>query len=231
VRACAGVLVLAFLLGASPRAAAEAPLITEDARILDRGKCEIETLFARERHFPERAGAGAFACNPFGHAEFAIEGARITNHDTGTGYAYDLKTKVLLRELSADQIGMVIVAGVVLERPFMAEKANDPYARVGASMALLNERVTLHLNLGIRHDQAEDTTRGALGIAGELEIIPRLRLLAEVFGRGGEKATRQAGLTYELVDDRMDIYGTIGAQEGEEPKRRFYTLGVRVQLF
>lgn len=231
MRACKGFLVLALLLGTSPRAAGEAPLITEDARILDRGTCQIESLFARERHFPERGASGAFACDPFGHAEFGFEGARITNGETGTGYGYDLKAKVLLRELSADQIGIVAIAGVIQERPFMAEKTNNPYLKVGASLAAFDERVVLHANLGMRRDRAENATRGTFGIAAEWMIISRLRLLAEAFGQRGEKTARQAGFTYELVDNRMDVYGTLGAQDGEEPKRRFYTFGVRVHLF
>ena len=58
--------VVLGLLTASPAAMAARPFVTDDARVVDKGGCQVETFVKRQQRFKENEFWFLPACNPWG---------------------------------------------------------------------------------------------------------------------------------------------------------------------
>jgi len=209
------------LLAAAPSAWAARPFVTDDARVVDRGGCQLETFVKHQRRIDEREFGFLPACNPWG-SELTLGYTRIDSTPSGDGHATVLQAKTLLKPLVTNGAGFAITVGL------LAGTANSPYVNAIGSFSFADDRVVMHANLGGIRDNVARVSRGTWGIGAEVLLVaPRLYGILEGYGQRGEKPTLHTGLRLWLVPDRVQVDTTVGLQDAS-PQRRFATMGVRI---
>lgn len=218
--------VLLALLTIAQSAFAGRPLVTDDARLLDARTCQLETF---HRHTTAGHDNGAVpGCNPFGNLELSAGVTRTSSAEPAT--TLTLQAKTLLRPLEADGWGAGLVVGTIDPlSPRGSRRLVSWYGTLPLSWSLANDRYLFHLNGGIEHDRLAQETRATWGLANETNLGSRVTLLAETFGRSGEKPYWQAGGRLGIVPDLVQVDFTVGRQFGGGSDTRWWNIGLRLQ--
>jgi hypothetical protein len=212
---------LVTLLAAAPVAQAARPFVTDDARIVDKDGCQVETFVKRQRRFDESEFWILPACNPWG-SELTIGHARVDSTPFGDTRTTILQAKTLLKPLATNGSGFALTLGV------LANTANSPYFNAIGSFSFGGDRVVVHTNLGGIRDNVAKISRGTWGAGAEVLLIaPRLYGIIETYGQRGEKPTAHTGLRFWIVPNRVQVDTTVGLQQSS-PERRFGTVGLRI---
>jgi hypothetical protein len=213
--------LLATLLLVAPAAEAARPFVTDDARVVDEGGCQIETFVKRQHKFDESEFWFVPACNPWG-AELTAGYIGVNSTESGDSRAAILQAKMLLKPLETDGSGFALSVGAV------SGSTTSPYLNTIGSFSFAGDRVVVHANLGGLRDGTANRTRGTWGVGAEiLMIAPRLYGIAESYGMTGEKPTLHAGLRIWIAPNRVQVDTTVGRQQSS-PARRFATVGLRI---
>ena len=107
------ILLLVCLLSGLPSARAARPFVVDDARIVDKGACQIETWHRAN------ADSGAEnwalpACNPFGRVEITFGGGSLSSPAGARDQTdYQVQAKTLFKPLEVNGWGWGVAAGVV----------------------------------------------------------------------------------------------------------------------
>lgn len=220
------VLMLAF---AARSAHAARPFVTDDARIVDGGGCQIETYVKRQGKFSEREFWFLPACNPSGNFELTLGGINVHSALPGDSNAAILQGKTLLKPLQTNGAGFALTLGALRARPFQSSTTLNPYINTLGSFSYLDDRLVLHTNLGAIDDRQAKITRGTWGIGGEILLAaPRLYAIVESYGQRGDKPTFHTGLRIWMVPGRVQVDATAGRQNSGPPERHFYSIGLRL---
>jgi hypothetical protein len=200
------------------------PLVTEDASILARGYCQLES-WVQDSDGNTDAWTSPH-CNPGGDWELsaAVGQLRAPNGDGRRGQ-WVLKAKTVFRQLARNSWGV----GLVLTDQFSAGSsiAGDLLVSVPVSVYLFENRVLVHANAGWlrRHDGPNGMT-WALG--GEWNVTGRAGLTLESFGAGHAPSYFQAGARYDLVPRRVTLDAAIGNRFGLPRADRYIAIGLTV---
>ena len=89
------------------------PFVTDDARIVDTGSCQIESFAKHQRRHPENEVWLLPGCTPVGPVELTLGGFRTDNADAGTSSSAIAQAKTLLRELRTNDFGLALTLGAV----------------------------------------------------------------------------------------------------------------------
>lgn len=203
---------MALIVPALPLGAhAARPFITDDARIVDRGHCQLESFAKRQSAYAGSEFWFLPACNPFG-AELTLGRNRIEGE-----YNTVVQAKFLLKELRRNHSGYAFSVGSF---------GGEPYVNGIASRSFLDDRAVVHANLGaIRNRDAE---RGTWGVGLEAPLAaPRWYGILESFGQRGDKPTAHFGLRFWVIPDRFQVDATHGHQSAD-PEKRFNSVGIRL---
>jgi len=205
-----------------PWAHAARPFITDDARVVDRGGCQIETFYKEQRKYSGSEFWFMPACNPFG-LELTAGGNRIEGEKSLV-----LQGKTLLNPLETNGTGFALTLGTFYSNPQAGSNFWSPYLNGIASFSFLDDRAVVHTNLGAIRDRDVDRDRVTWGIGLEaLLVAPRLYAILESFGQSYDKPTLHGGLRYWIVPNKVQVDSTVGSQNGDPPQR-FYTVGLRL---
>lgn len=202
-------LCLALLFCALPASAAR-PFITDDARVVDKGHCQVETFYKEQRRYSGSEFWFMPACNPFG-VELTVGRNRIEDERNTI-----VQGKVLLKELQPNGVGFAASVGSF---------GGDPYVNGIASASFRDDRAVVHANVGVIRNPDADRHTWGLGLEALL-AAPRWYGIAEVFGQRGDTPTLHYGLRYWVIPNRFQIDATRGEQSAD-PERRFYSIGLR----
>jgi len=212
--------LLTALLLATPLAHAARPFVTDDARVVDKDGCQVESFVKRQRRFDENEFWLLPACNPWG-AELTAGHSRVDS-TLGDTQATILQAKMLLKPLITNGAGFAFTLGT-----FYGATTN-PYINGIGSFSFADDRVVVHANLGALRDNAAKITRGTWGIGAEILLIaPRLYAIVEGYGQTGEKPTAHTGLRIWVVPNRLQVDTTVGLQRSSL-ERSFGTVGLRI---
>ena len=216
------------LLGAAAPADAARPLITDDARLVDPGACQVESWVKRNRDSTEYWALPA--CNATGNLELTLGGSR--THDADGTHTTDVQAqgKTLFKPLETNGWGFGMVAGTV-RHPQVG--ARDWFAYVPISLSFAEDRVVIHTNIGwVREGLGGDGRRGrhraTWGVGSETRLAERAWLIAEVFGQHQGRASHQVGLRYWIVTDRVQLDATYGNKAGDRLDDRWFSIGLRL---
>lgn len=220
------ILILSF--AATPAHAAR-PFVTDDARVVDPGGCQIETFVKRQGKFSEREFWFLPACNPSGNLELTFGGYNVHSALPGDSTAVIMQGKTLLKPLETNGAGFALTLGALRARPFQSATTINPYINSLGSFSLLDDRLVLHTNLGAIHDRQAAVVRGTWGIGGEILLsAPRLYGIVESYGQRGEKPTFHTGFRFWIVPGRVQVDATAGRQNSGPPERHFHSIGLRM---
>jgi hypothetical protein len=206
-------LQMALLFFAAPAHAAR-PFFTDDARVVDKGHCQLESFYKEQRAYSGSEFWFIPACNPaFAPLESGLEvtvGRNRIEDERNT----IVQAKMLFKELQTNGTG---IAGSI------GSFGGDAYLNGIASFSLLDDRAVVHTNLG-----TISRTGPTWGFGLEaLLAAPRVYGIAEVFGQRSQTPTLHYGLRFWVLPNRFQIDATRG-QQSADPAQRFLSLGIRL---
>lgn len=204
------------------------PFVTDDARVVDAGGCQIETFIKRQRKVDEHEFWFLPACNPFGKVELTIGRTWVDGNAPGDSRVNIFQAKTLLKPLETDGSGYALTVGAGRVSPFQARHTVNPYLNAIGSFSFAGDFVVLHANIGANDDRQLGLMRGTWGLGAEIALNSRVYGIVETYGQRAEKPTRHLGLRVWIVPNRVQIDGTLGAQYSGPPERAFRSLGLRI---
>jgi hypothetical protein len=206
----------------SQGAHAARPFVTDDARIVDRGGCQIETFYKEQRAYSGSEFWFLPACNPYG-LELTAGGNRIEDE-----HSVVLQGKTILKPLETNGSGFALTLGTFYVNPQDGRNVWSPYVNGIGSFSFLDDRAVVHANVGAIRDRIAGFDRGTWGLGLEaLLVAPRVYGILETFGQYADKPTHHAGLRLWIVPNKFQMDSTIGNQNGDPPQR-FYSVGLRL---
>lgn len=221
----AQLLALFVLLAASTLPAhAARPMTTDDARLTDAQACQLETWF--HLHGNQNEWWALPACNPGGNLEITLGGALAYAGDRPQSGAQVLQLKTLFKPLTTDGWGIGLAAGYAVQPG--NTRSDAPYFYIPASFSFAGDRLVLHTNLGYTREREHQASRLTWGLGSEIQIDPRLYVIAESYGQDKGKPFFQTGLRYWLIPGRLQIDTTYGSQFGHISDESWLSIGLRV---
>ncbi len=218
-------LILGILLTLHlPWVNAARPMLTDDARIVDRNACQIESWGRSDRTGHEFWALPA--CQFIENIELTAGVGKGQGPDRqGTGYL--LQAKTLFQPLTAETTGVGVVVGYTQPLGNVGG-TGDSYVYLPISRLFWGERWAAHLNLGgIRHAE-DDQKRLTWGTGHEIQFSETNYLIIEMFGESKGPTSWQGGWRHWLINDRLQLDATVGSVFGQLQSQRWFTLGLRV---
>jgi hypothetical protein len=210
MKACSQDVLIGCLLCFAATAHAARPFVTDDARVVDRGSCQIETFTKSQRAYKGSEEWMLPACNPFG-VELTYGWNRI-KADSNT----IVQGKFVLKELTPNDTGHAVSVGSF---------GGEPYVIGIGSFSFFDDRSVMHANLGAIRSEIGRITWG-IGFE-QMLIAPRLYGIFETYGQTADKPTLHLGLRFWALPGRLQIDSTVGRQRSS-PEQRFFTVGLRI---
>lgn len=218
----AKLLALLLLMSATSVAHAARPFVTDDARTVDPGGCQIESFVKQQQRTRESEFWFLPACNPLGNLEMTV-GATKTADAPLPSRTLILQGKTLLRPLKTNDYGIALTLGSQRTAPAVPEARWSPYFNLVSSISFLDDRVVLHANAGSLRDRQAARTRGTFGLGAEIAMNQRLYAIVETYGQEGDRPSKQVGLRYWVEPNRFQVDATLGGQRG----RTWASMGIR----
>lgn len=223
-------LCLVAVLFVHPEARAARPFVVDDARIVDKGACQIE---AWHRNNADGSGENWAlpACNPFGRVELTFGGGNLTALNGSPRQTdYQLQAKTLFKPLETNQWGWGLAAGVVRHADINLQPnlIGNYYFYVPISRSLADDRVVLLANIGGLDNRDIDRRGVSWGIGAELYLTPRVMFAAETYGATGFDRFAQIGARLWLVPDHVQLDASYGGNIQNFGAVHWTSIGVRL---
>ncbi|MFM8509722.1 MAG: hypothetical protein ACKOCU_05265 [Betaproteobacteria bacterium] len=198
------------------------PMLTDDARVVDAGACQVESWVMGQAGVRELWALPACSGGP--GVEWALGAQQSRLIQAGAPRLSGLaQYKRLLRELQAGSVGVAVAGGSLL-----SEDARVlPYLVLPMSWMSPDESTLVHLNVGRASKPRgilKDNTRG-LGL--EQQLTHSLWLVAERYSPSATQWQAQAGLRWWVVAGQLQLDATTGQLHGAGPSARFASVGLR----
>ncbi|MCA3130589.1 MAG: hypothetical protein ING80_05445 [Rhodocyclaceae bacterium] len=204
------------------------PFIVDDARVVDRGACQVESWV---KHTPGGQEWWALpACNPFGVELTAGGGALFGGPGDRDHADYQFQAKVLARPLETNAWGWGVAAGAIRHADINVRQNlwGNYYFYVPVSRSFADDRLVLLFNAG-GIDSRDDRRRGlSYGVGAEIYLTPRFMIATEAYGATGFDRFSQLGFRLWLVPERVQIDSTYGFQLNGPHRTEWVTLGFRL---
>jgi len=213
---------IAAILQVTGMAHAARPFVTDDARSVDPGGCQIEAFAKQQRRTRESEFWFLPACNPLGNLEMTIGSVNLSDAP-GSSRTMILQGKTLIRPLRTNDFGLALALGTQRTSPVLPAARWNPYMNLITSVSFLEDKVVMHANAGALNDRPASRTRGTWGLGAEIAVDARLYAIAESYGQEGERPSKQVGLRYWIEPNRLQVDTTLGAQRG----RTWVSVGIR----
>lgn len=211
------------------RAFAARPFVVDDARVVDRGACQLES-WRRHNADDSHEYWALPACNVKG-LELSAGAGYLSSDVTGQNQTdYQFQAKTLFKEMEGSNWGYGIAAGVLRHADINLQQnlIGNYYFYFPASRSMLDDRVVLLLNAG-GVDNRDLNRRGVTwGIGGEFYVHPRFMLAAEAFGATGFERFAQVGVRVWIVPDHFQLDASYGGSLQRFGDVNWTSIGVRL---
>jgi len=197
-----------LLLCASAGAFAARPLATEDASILEAGRCQVEGWI--DRSHADTQSWLAPACNLGASIEWQVGFAR------SDAYA---QAKVA-SSFTPRGISIGAVAGVI--------RGGTPYVTLPLSAAI-GDSAMVHVNAGWIRDRSRRKDAGTWGAALEKFLPGDVALLAEAYSTDGGRPFGRIGGRYAAIKDRLELDVSLVTRAGGNRSDRLISVGFLYQ--
>ena len=233
-RALLAALLPAVLLAETAPAHAARPFVTDDARIVESGGCQLESWLKLNRNNNEFWALPG--CNFTGNLELTAGVGTARNRQGEHSSDYVIQAKTQLKPLETNGYGLALAAGKIFH-PGSLEGPNqlgNSYVYAPLSFSLNDDRLFVYTSLGWLRDRATRRDNLTWGAGTELVLSRRINFVLETYGDNRASPYWQIGLRTFIVPDRWQIDLTAGNQAGAGAEGRWLSLGLRFtpgQLF
>lgn len=204
------------------------PFIVDDARVVERGACQLESWFKNNPSSYELWTLPA--CNPFG-VELTAGAGGLFGNNGSLGHAdYQFQGKALFRPLETNGWGWGLAAGAIRHADINLRQHlwGNYFFYVPVSRSFADDRFVLLLNAG-GIDNRQERRRGlSYGAGAEIYVSPRFMLAVEAYGATGFDRFSQVGFRFWVIPDRVQIDSTYGFQLNGPDRTEWVTLGFRL---
>jgi hypothetical protein len=214
------------LIACAQGAHAGAPLVTDDASVIEEKSCQFEAWVNGARG--ARDYWAAPACNFFGNIELSLGIGGINPADEPSSQQFVLQAKTVFA--GTEGVWSVgAVGGIGHDNGPTAEGASSTAYYAKALFSYFPaEALEIDLNLGASNDFGAGTIVAA-GAALHYEFLPRTTAFAEVFRNEKGPGKYQFGLRYAIVPERFEAYASYGNRLGSASGDSWWTVvGIRI---
>lgn len=205
------------------------PFIVDDARVVDKGACQLETW--RKNNADDSHEYWALpACNPFGVEFTAGVGYLSRGASARNEVDYQFQGKYLFRPLETNRWGYGISAGVLRHADINAQQnlIGNYYLFFPISRSFIDDKFVLLLNIGAI-DNRDLRRRGALwGVGSEIYLTERFMLAAESYGATGADRFAQVGFRFWIVPDHVQLDASYGGSLRNFDRVHWSSIGLRL---
>ncbi|MEO7727990.1 MAG: hypothetical protein ABIS45_12110 [Burkholderiales bacterium] len=205
------------------------PMVTDDARLVDAGACQLEAWRRFNRDSKELWTLPA--CNPGGNLEMTLGSAELPVDDLGTRSntrTVQIQGKTLFKTLETNGYSYGLAVGGVVRSNGAADQVPNYYAYMPYTRSLWDDRLFVHVNAGVQRAGVDPLNSATWGVGTEFGLTRRMFLIAEVFGSNHTRPSYQGGVRAWLVPNRVQIDATIGAEAGNIGASRWISVGLRL---
>lgn len=203
------------------------PMMTDDARMVDPGGCQIESWVKKYDNHHEFWALPA--CNPLGFFELTMGGSKVGGNDQTVPSDRVIQAKTIFRELKPNDWGIGLAIGNSHHFSTIEERRNDDvYSYVPMTWSLNDDQQLIHLNLGGVKKQLNHSFKRTWGLGAEILVAPSTYLVGEAFGENAVKPSYQAGMRHWLLPNRFQVDVTTGTKATYSTQNRWFSLGIRV---
>jgi hypothetical protein len=215
-------------LGIGQDAMAGRPLATEDAGVLGKSECELESFAARNRSADSDTAATLstqIGCGFGFGSQLQLAIARQSAADERT-HTLTLGGKTQLIDRPDDGLALTLAWGIVSLRP---AGGSFKHETTGLNLALsqqLSSSLTGHANLGAVRTQNPKQSSMTWNLALEYAVVAGLDLMAETYGQEREKPWAGVAARY-AIRERVFVDASLAQQAGPS-KAKLLTVGARL---
>lgn len=223
-------IALTLCVGVMP-ALAGRPLVTEDAGVLERGECELESFAsqASQKGQPRQDGLSVqLGCGVGLRSHIAL--ARATERSGGSSEpSWALGGKVGLSPAEGGSWSAALAWSLAARRNAGSTSFRHEVSEVkGVSSIPLGKGLQFHAHLGHAYERSVRQRSTPWAVALEHATTPRLSLMTEAYGNDREPgAWVQAAARWATVPDRLYLDASLGAQ-ARRGSPRLLTVGLRL---
>jgi hypothetical protein len=204
------------------------PLATEDADLLDAGRCEWESFGARERTAGSPAStawATQFGCGVGAATQVALAYSRSREAGLSTsGWAIGGKTGLV--ERTDGQTGLTLAWGAGAERaPGGSLKHESSFLNLVATREFV-PGLTGHANLGWSRSESARANSTTWNLALEQTLGSGVDVMGELYG--DDRSTPWLGLGLRWAVTEQLSLNMSWATQHETPRTRLWTVGFKV---
>ncbi len=222
---------LRALLGAAAAAwafavHAGAPLVTDDANVVDAGTCQLESWVQAMHGVTQYLAVPA--CNAFGGIELGVAAAQ-THADDGRSSQLQIQAKTVFVAHENRTFSLGAEAGAQRDTgaPHGSSAFQTYYAK-GLASLYPADGLEFDLNLGAANTLGTGTYALA-GAAVQYALVDRVQLLGEIYRDEPGRAKYEAGLRFVVIPDRLEAFISYGNRFGAASGDGWATAGVRLQ--
>jgi hypothetical protein len=220
----------AAILTAAAPAHAGRPFATEDAGVLEAGKCELEAFGARltSREAPKETGWWVQpGCGLGLNSQLAVGGGR-TKVEGESTTAVALIGKTFIRELTDDRFGVTLAYQLIGEGP-PGESLEHAGTDLRAVLSAPLGGVLLHANLGWNRSEVDRINSTTWALAVEVPVGGGLDVGVESYGDDRTAAWLGIGARYALLPDKLFIDMSYALQAASA-RAKLLTVGLKIVL-
>jgi hypothetical protein len=205
--------IASLLVSVCTLACAGRPLVTEDAAVIEKAACEVESFAARttERGSPSVRGTSLqLACGIVGHTQLALASATArSGGESERSWTFAGKTAVAESSLGA----WALAWGLAAVQPAGTSLKHETSFVNGVLTMPLNDSLKLHANLGWSRSQSDRQSRTGWSLALERNAAAGIDVMGETFANDRDKSPWiQFGLRWAAVQDRLFLDASWGRQ-------------------
>ncbi len=179
------------------------PFNTDDARIVEKNHCQLETW--NEIHLNGNSEIWALpSCNLIWNTEITL-GGMIGLQSNSIQFQF----KKLFVDADKKNWGIGISIGNIHNYLIGANNANEIYVYIPATFLFLDSKLGIHVNIGYNLQSFKENIY-TLGLGIETQITQRFYFISEIYNSRFEPIMYQIGFRTWLIKDILQIDTTYG---------------------
>lgn len=189
------------------------PMVTDDARVVDKHSCQLETWGLYSKEVAEFWAVPG--CNMFWNLEISLGGMMSNAPIDGKEEKFGTQqivmgAKKIFNDLETEGYSYGIVLGNAYNLLYSTYR-NDYYLYLPVSLSFFDNTLLFHSNFGYKLKRNENEPHiYHIGLGLERQITQRFWILGEWLYERTEPTKFQVGLRIWLLQDKIQLDGTYG---------------------